>query len=62
MNDPIEKITHYCAKCGEPLTKAWPYALCEPCGKLPCRHGNTQGECDQCYIEGDRAYDVGKGN
>ncbi len=50
-------ITHYCLKCGEPLTERWPYALCEPCGKQPCPHGNKHGACHACDVESDRAYD-----
>lgn len=55
--------THYCAVCGKALwNNRWPYATCKPCGKLPCPHGNTPGECNACDIAGDFAYDAGRGN
>ena len=55
--------THHCQKCHKALwNNRWPYALCKTCSTLPCYHGNKVGECNQCDIEGDRAYDAAKGN
>lgn len=55
--------THYCATCSRPLwDDRWAYAVCRPCSTKPCKHGNTPGECNECDIEGDRAYDAAKGN
>lgn len=59
MDEP-EPPTHYCARCGVPLDDWWPYAACEPCGKLPCPHGQPVGECAQCDADGDFAFDAAR--
>jgi len=53
---------HYCQLCGKALWPSWPYAVCKPCSKKPCAHGNPLGSCDACDVEGDRAYDASRGN
>ena len=54
--------THSCARCRRALwDRWWPYALCKACAKLPCRHGNKVGECNECLVEEDRAYDASRG-
>ena len=52
-----EPTTHYCQRCGEPLTERWPYALCVLCVARPCPHGNDWASCQQCDVESDRAFD-----
>jgi hypothetical protein len=56
----MAEITHYCQRCGEDLSEAWPYALGEACAEQPCPHGNKHGACDHCDVESDRTYDAGR--
>ena len=58
--DATAEVTHLCARCGVPLTEAWPYAACEPCGKEPCLHGQTPGSCDACDVDADLAFDANR--
>lgn len=50
----------FCEKCGEFLPMDYKFALCEPCQAKPCKHGNTEGECDLCDQESDHAYDCAR--
>jgi hypothetical protein len=58
MTDEPATPTHFCARCGIALYDNWPYAACEPCGKLPCPHGNPVGDCATCDRDGDFAFDA----
>ena len=54
--------THNCESCHKALwSNRWPYSMCKACGEKPCVHGNKNGDCGQCDLESDRAYDAARG-
>tara|TARA_Y100000310_G_scaffold302232_1_gene339354 strand:- start:874 stop:1041 length:168 start_codon:yes stop_codon:yes gene_type:complete len=53
------ELIHYCqGGCGR-ITEC---VYCEKCAeKQKCLHGNKVGDCNDCDVEGDLAYDAERG-
>ena len=58
--EDLEDLGRPCVKCND--FHNGEYGLCDKCQKAPCRHGNREGECQECYYEWDQAYDAQKGS
>ena len=52
------------ANCRKRVPAEWPYNFCPDCcnGLASCPHGNNPADCNQCFVEGDLAYDSQREN
>jgi sRNA-binding carbon storage regulator CsrA len=59
---PEKSVARCCPVCRKDMAQGWEYAVCESCGKLPCRHGKQPHDCNECLFESDLMFDANREN